>query len=295
MKKLTAILLSVIILVCSSVLVQAEDKEYEAKAYTDHKVYYYDGEKETGACYFDLHLSTPEIEKYESVVYNININNNVVKYDTHITVDEGAFKRNIEHTDTGYVYTVSLINGSDSDGITIVFSVAGIGELNFDVTATGYYPDGTHKQLNIDLEKPYDKVVDISEVEFLDKEKYSSRYVPAEHGTTAGELVSASGVKTAVVINADGEILENDAAVPNGAYLATMYEGFVVDKVQFCVMEDVNCDGKVNAADARLALRQAAKLEQLDGVRFIAADVNKDNKVTAADARLILRKPARLA
>ena len=296
MKKILAVFLSISIFVCLlSVVAYADYTGYEAKAYTDQKVYYYDAANESKYCYINLHLSTPEIEKYETVEYDIKINHNVVKFYSSITVDEGAFKRNIEHTDTGYVYTVSLINGSDIDGITIVFSVAGIGELNFDVTATGYYPDGTHKQLNIDLEKPYDKVVDISEVEFLDKEKYSSRYVPAEHGATAGELVSASGVKTAVVINADGEILENDAAVPNGAYLATMYEGFVVDKVQFCVMEDVNCDGKITAADARLALRHAAKLEQLDGVRFVAADVNKDNKVTAADARLILRKPAGLA
>ena len=295
MKKLTAILLSVIILICTSVLVQAEDREYDAKAYTDYKVYYYDGEKETGACYFDLHLSTPEIEKYESVVYNININNNVVKYDTYIIVDEGSFNRTIENADTGYVYTVSLVGGSDYDGITIVFYITGIGDINFDVTATGYYPDGTHKQLNIDLEKPYDKVVDISEVEFLDKEKYASRYVPVEHGTTAGELVSASGAKTAAVINADGEILDADKPVPTGAFLATMYEGFVVDSIEFVVKYDVNGDGIVTAADARLALRISSRLEvSIWDAYKKAADVNNFGGVTAADARLILRKAAGL-
>ena len=57
---------------------------------------------------------------------------------------------------------------------------------------------------------------------------------------------------------------------------------------------DVNGDGNISAADARLALRASAKLEVLEGSRFTAADVDKNGKVTAADARLILRKAAKL-
>ncbi len=60
------------------------------------------------------------------------------------------------------------------------------------------------------------------------------------------------------------------------------------------VMYDVNGDGKVTAADARLALRASAKLQGLEGRYFYAADVNKDGKITSADARLILRKAAGL-
>ena len=57
---------------------------------------------------------------------------------------------------------------------------------------------------------------------------------------------------------------------------------------------DVNGDGNISAADARLALRASARLEVLEGSRFTAADVDKNGKVTAADARLILRKSAKL-
>lgn len=57
---------------------------------------------------------------------------------------------------------------------------------------------------------------------------------------------------------------------------------------------DVNGDGKVTAADARMALRASAKLQGLAGRYFYAADVNKDGKITSADARLILRKAAGL-
>ena len=94
-----------------------------------------------------------------------------------------------------------------------------------------------------------------------------------------------------VIVNENDEELADDALVPNGAYLVTTENG-VVSKVQICIKEDVNCDGRINAADARMALRHGAQLEHLEGVSFFAADMNDDNKVTAADARIILRKPA---
>lgn len=54
---------------------------------------------------------------------------------------------------------------------------------------------------------------------------------------------------------------------------------------------DVNGDGEVNAADARLALRRAVGLETYEeGSRaFLACDVDYNGEVNAADARLILR------
>ncbi len=57
---------------------------------------------------------------------------------------------------------------------------------------------------------------------------------------------------------------------------------------------DVNFDGKITAADARLALRMSAKLEYADELTVLVADITQDGKVTAADARLILRKSAKL-
>ena len=57
---------------------------------------------------------------------------------------------------------------------------------------------------------------------------------------------------------------------------------------------DVNNDGNVNAADARLVLRTAAKLETMTATQFSAADVMRDFSITAADARIILRVAAKL-
>ena len=54
---------------------------------------------------------------------------------------------------------------------------------------------------------------------------------------------------------------------------------------------DVDGDGKVSSADARLALRMSVKLDPCEEgtAAFIAADANRDNAVTPEDARLILR------
>ena len=60
------------------------------------------------------------------------------------------------------------------------------------------------------------------------------------------------------------------------------------------LLGDSNNDGNITAADARLILRVAAKLETLTDKLIRIADMNADNKITAADARKILRKAAKL-
>ncbi|MBR3868760.1 MAG: dockerin type I repeat-containing protein [Clostridia bacterium] len=60
------------------------------------------------------------------------------------------------------------------------------------------------------------------------------------------------------------------------------------------MLGDVNKDGKITAADARLALRISAKLETPNEYQLVAADMTLDKKITAADARKILRKSAKL-
>ncbi len=52
---------------------------------------------------------------------------------------------------------------------------------------------------------------------------------------------------------------------------------------------DVDANGKIEATDARLALRSAVKLETLTEAQTQAADADKDGEITSSDARLILR------
>lgn len=60
--------------------------------------------------------------------------------------------------------------------------------------------------------------------------------------------------------------------------------------VSYLPAGDVNFDGKVNSADARLALRAVVKLATLSAAQILAADMDGDGKVTSADARTILNK-----
>lgn len=61
----------------------------------------------------------------------------------------------------------------------------------------------------------------------------------------------------------------------------------IIKIVKDVVLGDVDGDGKVTAADARLILRASVGLEEVD---TDVADMDGDGKVTAADARLALRE-----
>lgn len=52
---------------------------------------------------------------------------------------------------------------------------------------------------------------------------------------------------------------------------------------------DVDNDGSITAADARLALRASVGLEMFNELQTLAADTDKNKEITAADARMILR------
>ena len=55
------------------------------------------------------------------------------------------------------------------------------------------------------------------------------------------------------------------------------------------LLGDLDLNGRITAADARLALRGAVGLNQFDATQISIGDVNFDGRMTAADARLILR------
>ena len=69
-------------------------------------------------------------------------------------------------------------------------------------------------------------------------------------------------------------------------------DSFAIEKEQLTALRgDVDNDGEITAADARLALRHCLDDDTgvLKGRDFLAADADMDNVLTAADARLILR------
>ena len=60
------------------------------------------------------------------------------------------------------------------------------------------------------------------------------------------------------------------------------------------LLGDVNKDGNINAEDALLVLKYAAKIEELDKDALLAGDVTKDNSVDALDALDILKYAAHI-
>lgn len=127
-------------------------------------------------------------------------------------------------------------------------------------------------------------------------------------GSYVGEEIDFSKLKVYAVYNSGEKKLTDNYELIHeinvseiGKYPVKVVSSGFVAEFEYTVARrnevrigDVNFDGKVNAADARLALRVAAKLETLTSDAFIAADVSLDDKITAADARKILRVAAKL-
>ena len=105
-------------------------------------------------------------------------------------------------------------------------------------------------------------------------------------GNTISQIISQAG-KGAVIKDADGNAVSEDK-LPCTGMLLVMPDGKTYPVV---VLGDVEGDGKVSAADARLALRASVNLESYkeNSPQYTASNVNAADKVTAADARLILR------
>ncbi len=299
MKKFLSIILIMLILSASGIVAFSQEAEYDCGVFPRKEVFVLDDENYQRT--FAVNLSTYELKCYGYVQYDISFNKEIISYTDFVYADVGAYSRECKETDYGVTYKVSipkeLSDGTpDSDYIGMEFSIKAAGNIDFGVTAFAVLPDGSKKELNVYIAPFCDKIVDISEVEFVNKENLNMDIITAmtSYGMTVKEFTDLSGNKTAVIKTKDNVLLEDSDMLHNGAYIATLYEGYVVDKVNICVKYDVNCDGELTAADARLTLRYSAKLESFDGLMSDAADVDGKSGVTAADARLILRKAARL-
>jgi len=104
---------------------------------------------------------------------------------------------------------------------------------------------------------------------------------------TKGEMPVVVNMKTSETV-ADGELAATGYAV------VLVYDNKIVDYCYIVVSGDGDSNGKLTAADARLALRISAKLEAADAATLAALDLNGDGKISASEARTILRVSAKL-
>ena len=100
-------------------------------------------------------------------------------------------------------------------------------------------------------------------------------------GTDAAAIRSAA--QGAKIIDKDGKEVSDDAPLATGMKIVLGGE-----TVEIAVLGDIDGDAKISVADARLALRQAVSLENLQGVYLLAGKVGSDT-LSVSEARRILR------
>ena len=192
---------------------------------------------------------------------------------------------------------------NDSGTIVIRFDVLKKGTPDMNITIRGIDADGNEFSVlfNIDL-----LVNEVYDPEQIGKIMLSDRidiyrtddilYLPftvTEKFFENGLFSTAEGC-CADLTNRFASSGYTDRPVVTGETIVTFAGGVVVDKITICIAGDINKNGTVTAADARLALRAAARLDEYEGIEKLAADVDKDGKITASDARQILRVAAML-
>lgn len=302
MKK-TSLLLIVILLVCSFVIpVSAEEHKYTA-VFSAMGVFTYEEDTEN-IIVSSVTLTDAEDFARGEIIFRYNpavLKGLPERISVPAVEREERFTKKYE---TGDEYTKIYFEKNEkataligSFGIILPLQSLGVGEHELSVEVVAYNEKEERTEYDVvfalDL---YEKVVAHSVTPTIDKSKVELRnnLLYLEYRTKPSVITEKFGESQITVVVPGKGTLDADNNIPNGAYVATLYEGFVADRIQICVMEDVNCDSKITAADARLALRHSARLESLNVIQRYAADMNNDGSVTAADARLILRKAAGL-
>lgn len=189
-------------------------------------------------------------------------------------------------------------NYSDENGLygygKFQYVVKSTGEFSFDViggTVTTF--DGKIREAKIKINDYCKKIVNKSELILLENDGQTP-YVYLHDEKKASDILAMYSAPEMRISDSDGNVLSSDDIVGTGTVVDALFKGYSYDYRLVIYLCDVSADGKVTAADARLALRASANLETLSDVFLLAADVNGDGSVSAADARLILRKSARL-
>ena len=134
-----------------------------------------------------------------------------------------------------------------------------------------------------------------SELAFNDEETFimnnDDKTVLSRKPLTAAELKAAITTSGWVITAADGTELDDSKNVATGCIIKSE-DGSVVYYV--AILGDITCDGKITAADARITLRVAARVDSAEPIAQLAANCDGKANVSASDARIILRVSARI-
>ena len=183
----------------------------------------------------------------------------------------------------------------DNGNSAWLLRTAGIFGSSCGINAYGYTEDGFELFDSLDGNgiRPafYFKSIDsISDDSSEEKVKITSNYVYAVPGTDVDKIISSANEKSAVYHN--GTKIQS-GIVLTGMQLETFSNNTSI-KRDIVVIGDLDNDGQVTVADARLVLRAAVKLDTLKGLSLLSANVDFVDDVSVADARAVLRVAVKL-
>ncbi len=207
-----------------------------------------------------------------------------------------------EETENEY-YIIWNCDEQVNGNINVTFEVKAKKNAAFSVGAKIIKEDGEYEVLQIKGHCPASNVYEKSEIPeivlsdrlelYLDGDTLHLPFTVTEQFFD-GQISSTAGRYGADLTYRFASAGYTDRPVVNGETITAHQGGIVSDTINICVVGDINCNGDVTAADARLALRCAAKIEIFDDVKICAADIDRNGVVNAADARKILRVSAKL-
>lgn len=308
MKKKISLILSFLLLLSLAVPAAAmeNDEPFDIMVIVTPEVLRYDADVQPdGASHgdFSIEILIPSLEKYKSCRVNVDFNTDILAYSAMFNEPVAVYTQSCEATPTGVSLTVAwndeYADRADGWNYSTLCSgeITGTGDANFSVTAEVQDVDGNPVDATIKFVHGCDTVMNRDELDFVELEDilYPTWPLYFDCGTTVGEVLSHVKTQSAQIMSIEGTVLTDSDLVANGARIVTKYREYIVDECLICVPYDVDCDGRITAADARQALRAAAKLAELIPICQYAANSDGAAGITAAEARLILRKSAKLA
>ncbi len=305
MKKFLSILLSIVVLFLSASLTGfAQDEDYDI-IIRAAEVITYDKNADNSGGFLpgttEITAVFRRIERFSSCIVNVDFNTDLLEYETSVEAPIMTYISGCFPTETGVGFSAKLgdmaVTGeSYSCTATGYLKVKGTGKHDIKIRVDVKDAQGNPVDVKVKFVQPYESIIDIAEIDFVEIDDQYMNYSHAvfDREMLVSDVIALVNNENAVIKNADGKVLSSDDKITTDSRIVTLYEGFEADSLSVCVKYDIDCDGEVTAADARLALRHSAKLEFLDSIAYSAADIDGKSGITAADARLILRKAAKL-
>ena len=307
MKKLLSLILVIMMLLTIPVFSYAEENSNVISVSTPEMIIL--GRSGTSPHYskvYEFNVAVYDWMQYSKVEVTMEYNSSVM-FPTHRIVPlTENYKNSVAHevsSDDGKRIFIILPaespeyhNEKDvSFEILMTSERTGLHNITFNVEA--YDLDGNKVDVDLQIDNEiYPEVItaEAAGVYVLDALEIKSGRVYENCGTIVRDIKNKLNSDNFRIRDKNGNILTSDDIISNGDKIEILYEDMVAYSTSICISYDVDCDGKITAADARLALRYSAQLEPFSENLYLAADVDGKSGVNAADARLILRKAAQL-